>query len=64
MFLSSICSGMHGALDIRIYVYKGIEVWEEEHILKNNMSDVLGEGKKTPREVTQVYYLRLSVLLF
>lgn len=46
MFLSSICLGMRGTLDIRIYVYKGIEVWEEEHIPKNIMSDVLDKGKK------------------
>lgn len=65
MFLSSICLGMRGTLDIRIYVYKGIEVWEEEHIPKNSMSDVLDKGKKkTPREVTQVHYLGLSILLF
>lgn len=46
MFLSSICLGMRGTFDIRIYVYKGVEIWGEEHIPKNSMSDVLGKGKK------------------
>lgn len=65
MFLSNICLGTRGTFDIRIYVYKGIEVWGEEHIPKNSMSDALGKRKKkTPREVTQVYYLGLSILLF
>lgn len=61
MFLSSICLGTHGTLDIRICVYKGIEVWE--HISKNSVSDVLGKGR-TPREVTHILYLRLSILLY
>jgi hypothetical protein len=45
LFLSSICSGMHGTLDVQICIYQGIEV-REEHISKNSVSDVPCKGER------------------
>lgn len=39
-------SKQHGTLDIRICIYKSIEIGEEEHIPKNSESDILGKGKR------------------
>lgn len=46
MFLGNIYLRMHGTLDIRICIYKGIEIGEEEHEPKNSESDILGKGKR------------------
>lgn len=48
-FLSRVRLGTHGTLDIRIYVYKHREAWEE-YLPKKSMSDVQAK-KETHREV-------------
>lgn len=63
MFLGNVYLRMQGTLDIRICIYKGIEIGGEEHVPKNSESDILGKGKRKQLR-SYSHYLGLSIFLY